>query len=153
MDALLKYYKNNSIYINSYKDKYESLYKIKEYILDYENVKIYISDFYKKDREEKIFIFDKNKMIKVDFEIKDSSLKTNFEVFNLRDLKTFKFTTDTGYEEKTELILNFGEKKFVLTNLEEKEMDKKVEESEENENKKKYINSKILEGIFKHLIR
>ncbi len=153
MDALLKYYEKNSIYVNLYKDKYEALKKIKKYLPDSDDVKIYISNFYELNVEETVYIFGNDRMLEVSFEIKDSSLTTSCRVMKFSDLKSYQFVEDTGYRAETKLLLEFSDRRFLLSNYIENYEELENEENEEAEEKKKAINSKILEGIFEHLLK
>lgn len=148
MDALLSYYEKNSFYIEAYKEKYKALDRLKKYLNDPEELRIYILNFCKKDLEEIIYIFLKDKIIEIVFNTEQSSLKTIYNVYRLDDLKYYQFSTNSSFGCDTKLSLYFDETVLELDNFESEEII-----IDEEELKKKEINANILEGIFEFLLK
>lgn len=148
MDYLLSFYEKNSIYTDLYNDKYEALIRLKELLGLGDDVKIYISDFYEKDVNERIYIFDDKHAIQVFFGIKDSSLLVDYTVYKKDFIARVELKRDTGYKNETSLEIEFKNgKSFLLDNIEG--YDNSTDEAVID--KKKDINSKLLEGLFRHL--
>lgn len=145
MDALLNFYEKNSVYVNLYRDKHDSIIQAKKYVNENSKLKIYINNFYEKEMDEEIYIFDENIFLRIKFMIKDSSLKTEYTVFKYSKIENIELVKDTGYEMETILKIVFKNEVIEMSN------DEKFEINEYNDIKKG-INSKLLEGIFEFLI-
>lgn len=150
MDALLNFYQKNSLYITLYGEKYEAILKAKEYVEDSDKTRIYINNFYEKDASEEIYIFDERKLLKIEFDIKSSFLMTKYKIYRLQDVHNIELIKDTGYDLETRLIIDFSNEKLELNNIEKYDLDNADDEINE---KKKELNSKLLEGIFQYLIK
>ncbi len=150
MDALLNFYQKNSLYITLYGEKYEAILKAKEYVEDSDKTRIYINNFYEKDASEEIYIFDERKLLKIEFDIKSSFLMTKYKIYRLQDVHNIELIKDTGYDLETRLIIDFSNEKLELNNIEKYDLDNADDEINE---KKKELNSKLLEGIFQCLIK
>lgn len=150
MDALLNFYQKNSLFITLYGEKYEAILKAKEYVEDIDKTRIYINNFYEKDTDEEIYIFDNKKLLKISFDIKDSFLMTRYKVYKLENISNIELVKDTGYDLETRLILSFDGEDIELNNIEKYDLENIDDEINE---KKKELNSKLLEGIFEYLIK